>query len=387
VTALLHRASAWQRGATGWRGAALAGVAFTVTMLGTTLPTPLYATYAREFHFTELMTTVIYAVYALGVIVGLLLFGHWSDELGRRPMMMAGLALSALSAVAFLLPAAIAWLFVGRVLSGLSAGIVTGTATAAIIDLAPDARRAQASLLAAAVNMAGLGLGPVLAGVLAEYAPLPTKLVFAVDLVLIAVGFSCVVMLREPVRRAAHPSLAPRGLTVPGEVRAVFVRAAIAGFAGFAMMGLFSAVSPAFLSDVLGEHNLAVIGAVAFSVFAASVLGQSTSNRLGVDRSLWLGCSALIAGMVLIGSSLLIKSLPLLLIAAVVAGMGQGMSFRAGLASVSEAVPGEHRGAVTSTLFVTLYVGISIPVIGVGALVVGVGLITAGVIGLLARDR
>jgi MFS family permease len=209
-----------------------------------------------------------------------------------------------------------------------------------------------------------------------------------------------VLLVREPVRRAAHPSLAPRRLTVPAQIRAVFVRAAIAGFAGFAMMGLFSAVSPAFLSDVLGEHNLAVIGAVALSVFAASVLGQVTSIRLGVDRSLRFGCVALIAGMVLVGVSLLIKSLPLLLVAAIVAGVGQGMSFRAGLASVSEAVPGEKRGAVTSTLFVTLYVGISIPVIGVGAMAVGAGLITAGVVlaglvaaltavalGLLARDR
>jgi hypothetical protein len=71
--------------------------------------------------------------------------------------------------------------------------------------------------------------------------------------------------------------------------------------------------------------------------------------------------------------------LPLLLLGAVVAGLGQGMSFRAGLASVSEAVAGEQRGAVTSTLFVTLYVGLAIPVIGEGALAVGVGLITAGV--------
>jgi MFS family permease len=118
---------------------------------------------------------------------------------------------------------------------------------------------------------------------------------------------------------------------------------------------------------------------VALSVFAASVAGQAISNTLGLDRSLQVGCAGLIAGMALVAVSLLLKSLPLLLLGAVVAGLGQGMSFRAGLASVSEAVAGEQRGAVTSTLFVTLYVGLAIPVIGEGALAVGVGLITAGV--------
>jgi MFS family permease len=380
MTTAVAQSRTGRRGATGWRGAALAGVAFAVTMVGTTLPTPLYATYAQEFHFTELMTTVIFAVYAVGVIAGLLLFGHWSDQLGRRPLLTAGMVLSALSAVAFLLPGAIGWLFVGRVLSGLSAGIFTGTATAAVVDLAPGERRSQASLLAAAVNMAGLGAGPLLAGLLAQYAPLPTRLCFYVDLGLIAAGLVCVKLVSEPVQRSENLALGPRRLTVPVEVRSVFVRAAIAGFAGFSVMGLFTSVSPAFLAQVLGETNLAVIGAVALSVFAASVAGQSTSNALGLERALRLGCVGLILGMVLVAASLLAKSLPLLLVGALVAGLGQGMSFRAGLAAVSEKVSGEQRGSVTSTLFVTLYVGISIPVIGEGALAVGVGLITAGVV-------
>lgn len=380
MTATLHPALTGQRGAAGWRGAALAGVAFVVAMLGTTLPTPLYATYAQEFHFSELMTTVIFAMYAVGVIAGLLLFGHWSDQLGRRPMLTAGLVLSALSAAAFLLPGALGWLFVGRVLSGLSAGIFTGTATAAIVDLAPSDRRAQASLLAAAVNMGGLGAGPLLAGVLAQYAPLPTRLCFLVDLALIAAGLLCMLLLREPVPRADRLALAPRGLTVPADIRAVFVRAAIAGFAGFSVMGLFTSVSPAFLGQVLGETNLAVIGAVALSVFASSVVGQTTSTRLGLERSMRLGCLGLIAGMGVVAAALLAKSLPLLLLGTVVAGVGQGMSFRAGLSSVAESVAAEHRGAVTSTLFVTLYVGLSIPVIAEGALAVGIGLIPAGVI-------
>jgi MFS family permease len=355
-------------------------VAFVVAMLSTTLPTPLYPTYAARLGFGELVTTVVFSAYAVGVVAGLLLFGHWSDQLGRRPLLLLGLALSALSALAFLMPTALGWLFVGRVLSGLSAGIFTGTATATVVDLAPDDQRGRSSLLAAAVNMAGLGAGPLLAGVLVQDAPAPTRLVFVVDLVLVAVGVLAVLTVHEPVDRRPEPSLRPQRLHVPAQVRGVFTRAAIAGFAGFAVMGLFTAVSPAFLGTLLHRHSPALVGVVVAVVFACSVLGQLLSLPLGLDRALPVGCVLLIVGMVLVATSLPARSLGLLVAGGAVAGVGQGASLRAGLAAVSASSPEELRGTVTSTLFVTLYVGISLPVIGEGALAGSAGLVTAGVV-------
>lgn len=349
-------------------------------MLGTTLPTPLYPLYALKYDFGELMTTVVFATYAAGVTAGLLLFGHWSDQLGRRPLLLAGLVLSALSAVAFLSAGPLALLFVGRFLSGLSAGIVTGTATATIIDLAAPPDRARAGLVAAAVNLGGLGLGPLLAGVLAEYLPHPLRLCFVVDLGLVAIGIACLALVREPVARAEHPRLAPRALGVPESVRGPFVRAAIAGFAGFAVLGLFTSVSPAFLGQVLGHHNRALVGLVVLVVFGASVAGQTLSETLGVARALMVGCAALIVGMAVVAVALGTHSLALLVVGGVVAGAGQGLSFRAGLGSVAGASPDAQRGTITSTLFVALYVGISLPVIGVGALATESGLVHAGVV-------
>jgi MFS family permease len=363
----------------GRAGAILVGVAFFVTMIGTTLPTPLYPSYADMFHIDELTTTLVFATYPLGVISGLLLFGHWSDQLGRRPLLLAGLAVSAVSAIVFLLPSALAWLYVGRLLSGLSAGIVTGTATAGIVDLLPEDRK-RASLVAAAVNMAGLGVGPMLAGVLAEYAPLPVRLCFIVDLVLIAISFGCILLLRDPVPRAEHPRLGVQRVQIPREIRPVFTRAAIAGFAGFAVLGLFSSVAPAFLGKLLHEDNRAVIGALALSAFFASVLGQFGSTRLTSQQALRWGCGGLIVGMVFVAVSLPVASLALLMIGAILSGLGQGMSFRAGLALVTAASPARQRGEITSAFFVTLYVGIAIPVIGEGAAANGFGLVTAGVV-------
>lgn len=359
---------------------ALLALAFTTAMLGTTLPTPLYPDYQRVYGFGELLTTIVFATYAVGVVAALLLLGRWSDQVGRRPMLQAGLALSGLSAIVFAFADATAWLFAGRLLSGLSAGIFTGTATAAVVDVAPEGVRARASLYAAAANMGGLGLGPLLAGVLAEYAPVPLKLCYFADLVLVVLAAVAVWQVAEPVQRSRHPRLTPQRIAVPGELRGAFTRAAIAGFAGFAVLGLFTGVSPAFLSTVLHNRNHAVVGVVVLVLFVASTAGQALSARLAERRAVIAGCGGLIAGMVLIGASLPLASLPLLLAGAVVAGVGQGMGFRAGLTGLTAAAPAERRGELTSTYFFVLYVGITLPVVGVGAAATAFGLVPAGMV-------
>lgn len=359
---------------------AVAGV-FAVGMMGTTLPTPLYGLYRERIGFSELIVTVVFAVYAIGVIVALLLAGGASDVLGRRPVLVIALVLSALSAVCFLLEGGLPLLYLGRVLSGFSAGLLSGTGTAAVLDLAPPERRGRAALAATAANMGGLGLGPLVSGLLAEYAPRPLALPFLVHLALLAVALVVTLLLPETVRHdGGRPPLRPQGMRVPPEVRGVFGPCALAAFAGFSLLGLFTAVAPAFLTETLGEHNLAVTGAVVFSVFCASTGGQLLMGRIGARAALPWGCAVLAAGLVLVGTSLLVESLPLLLVGAITGGVGQGMAFRAGLTAVGSAAPEEHRGATISAFFVVAYLGISLPVVGVGALTVGLGVRGAGMV-------
>jgi MFS family permease len=353
-------------------------LALAVTMLGTTLPTPLYVLYRERFGFSELMVTVIFAVYAIGVITALLLFGGLSDEIGRRRMLLPGLALSALSAVVFLLADGVPVLLVGRVLSGLSAGIFTGTATATLVDLATPERRGRATLVATIATMGGLGIGPLLAGVVSEWAAAPVRAPFWVDLALLVPAAIGVWLMPEPVAVASHPRLRPQGLSVPSEIRATFVRAALAGFAGFAVLGLFTAVAPAFLGQELGVTSRGVVGLVVFAVFAASTVGQAILDLVPRAVALPAGCLGLIAGMGLLALGLAVSSLALLVIGGMVAGFGQGLAFRAGLTEVNECSPAEHRAEVASAYFVVSYVAISLPVIGVGLLAEAAGLRAAG---------
>jgi MFS family permease len=360
----------------------LASVAFAlaIAMLGTTLPTPLYDLYRERFGFSELMITVIFATYAAGVIASLLLFGRLSDQIGRRRLLLPGLALAALSAVAFLIADGLALLIVGRVLSGLSAGIFTGTATATLVDLAAPEQRARATLVATIANMGGLGCGPLLAGLLSQWAGSPLRLSFWVDLVLLLPAAIAIWAMPEPVATTSRPRLRPQGLTVPTQMRAAFVEAALAGFAGFAVLGLFTAVAPAFLSQELGVTSRAVIGLVVFAVFAASMAGQAMLQRVPERLALPAGCLALIAGMGSFALGVAFSSLALLVLGGVIAGFGHGLAFRAGLTAVTARAPAEQRGDVASSFFVVMYVAIALPVIGVGILAQAAGLRAAGLI-------
>jgi MFS family permease len=359
-------------------GFAAAAFALAVTMLGTTLPTPLYGLYREQFGFSELMITVIFATYAAGVIASLLLFGRLSDQIGRRRVLLPGLALSALSAVCFLTATGLPLLLVGRVLSGLSAGIFTGTATATLLDLAPAGRRGRATLVAAMANMAALGSGPLLTGLLSQWAGSPLRLTFWVDLALLVLAAIGIWAMPEPVASTRRAQLRPQALRVPKEMRSTFIEAALAGFAGFAVLGLVTAVAPDFLGQQLGVTSRAIVGLVVFSLFAGSLAGQLALEVVPERAAIPTGAGALIAGMASLALSLAVSSLALLVIGVVIAGFGQGLSFRGGLTQVNERAPAAQRGAVASSFFVVMYIAISLPVIGEGVLAQAVGLRAAG---------
>ncbi|MCT9093262.1 MFS transporter [Streptomyces sp. ASQP_92] len=363
----------------GWRQCLLGGAVFAVCMTGTTLPTPLYGLYQDEFGFSELTVTVVYAVYAFGVIGVLLLAGNLSDTVGRRPVLLSGLGFAAASAVCFLCADGLGWLYAGRLLSGLSAGLFTGAATAYVMDLAPREGGARATFVATAANMGGLGCGPLLAGVLAQYAGRPLLLPFAVHLALVAGSVAVVLWLPETVReRQPLSSARTQRPGLPSQVRPVFVPAAIASFVGFALFGVFTSVSPAFLTEALNVHNHAATGLIVALAFFASTAGQLAVGTVGLRRSLPLGCVALLFGLALLAGALRWDLLPLIVLSALVGGCGQGLTFRAALSAVAEASPEGRHAAVISTLFVVAYTGISVPVIGVGVLVGPLGLEGAG---------
>ncbi|MFI5510698.1 MFS transporter [Mycobacterium sp. NPDC051804] len=355
----------------------LLAYAFAAIMVGTTLPTPMYSLYGEQMNFSVLTTTVVYATYAGGVLFALLAFGRWSDAIGRRPVLAAGVVFALASAVVFLLADSVSMLLVGRVLSGLSAGVFTGTATAAVIEAAPPNWRTKAAAVATIANVGGLGAGPVVAGLLVQYAPHPLHLSFVVHIVLAALAGIAVAVVPETSQRTG--SIGVQRLSVPAEVRSVFVIAGLAAFAGFAVTGLFMAVAPAFVDDVVGIDNDALAGFVAASIFAASAVTQIGARGISPQRAVAIGCGVLVTAMAILVVALHFSSLAGLVAGGLVAGVGHGMTFSRGLAAVLERTPAQRRAEVSSTYFVVAYVAISLPVVGEGLAAQAWGLRTAGV--------
>lgn len=347
-------------------------------MVGTTLPTPMYALYAERMHFAVLTTTFIFAIYVTGVLGALLLLGSWSDAIGRRPLLLAGVVFALISAGVFLVADSLPLLLVGRVLSGLSAGLFTGTATAAVIEAAPPDWRDRAPLVATVANILGLGCGPVLAGILVQYAPFPLKLTFIVHIGLVILAGAAVLLVPETSSRTGRIGL--RRISVPPPVRTVFATASLAAFAGFAVTGLFGSVSPTFLAGVDGITNHALAGFVSGSIFGASAVAQVLGTWIPPARAIAIGCVILVIGMAILVAALRFSSLIGLVTAAVVSGVGQGISFSRGLAAVAERTPPDQRAEVSSMYFVVAYIALAVPVIGEGFASRAWGLRTGGTV-------
>ena len=346
----------------------LLALVLTTTMLGTTLPTPLYVIYQARWHFSAAVVTVTFAVYAAAVIGTLLLAGRSSDQAGRKPVLAVALGASALSTVVFILAPDIGALIAARIVSGLSAGLMTGTATATLTELAPAGAHRRASLVATVANMAGLGLGPLVAGLLAQYAPDPTRLVFEVSLAVLAVAALVLLRVPETVPARTRPALRFAGLGIPERGRGQFIAAGVAGFAAFALLGLFSSLVPGFLAGQLHQGSHAVQGAVVFLLLAVGAVTQVALSRFNSSRVILAGLSMFLVALALIVTALAQSAMLVFLAGTVAGGVAVGAIFLGSLHTANELAPAERRGHVLSAFFVACYAGLIIPVVGVGVL-------------------
>src|ERR1700722_13978907 len=202
------------------------------------VPTPLYVLYQQRDGISNFMVTVVYAVYAVGVIASLFLGGHLSDWIGRRRVFVPALLVDVLSAVVFIVDPSLAGLIVARIISGISVGLTTATATSYLAELhasaRPSASQRRAESVATASNLGGIGFGPLAAGLLAQFAPSPLRLpylVFGIALVALA---TAVALSPETLHRPVpRPRYRPQQIVVPERARSIFYAATLAGMAAF----------------------------------------------------------------------------------------------------------------------------------------------------------
>jgi MFS family permease len=354
-----------------WVAFWLVAMAFLLNMAFSAVPTPLYVLYQRRDHFSGVMVTIVYAVYAVGVIASLFLVGHISDWVGRRRVLVIALLVNVASALLFIFSPSLVGLIAARVVCGVAVGMTTATATAYLAELhlevRPGASTKRPQVIAIAANLGGIGFGPLLGGLLAQFAPAPLRLPYIVvgaALVVLALLITCTpetvsILENLPVWR-------PQRVAVPPEGRRQFFAATSAGLAAFAVYGVFNSLVPSFLAGTMHESSHAVAGAVAFSAFAAGALAQITLGRLDTMPMLRRSVPILLAGLALFTVGMWVPSLLIFILGGVVTGAGAGLVFRGALVAAGSTAPLESRAEVLAGFFLGAYVGLSVPVIGLG---------------------
>jgi MFS family permease len=349
--------------------------------VGAIMPTPLYPLFRAAFGFSGVTLTLIYAVYVLGNLAALLLFGRLADQIGRRAVSVPAIGVGIASALAFAFAAGTPWLFVARALSGFSTGLAAGAATAWIAELYPDRGSGAASRIAAAANFFGCAVGPLLGGALAQFAPEPLRLPFFVYLVLLCATAGAIFLAPETVverKPLAEASLKPR-LGVPQSIRLQFIAPAVAAFAAFALIGFYAALVPSLLRDSLHLSAPLIAGAIVGELFLVAAVTILSTGKLDSRTAMLGSLVLLLPSLWLLIVAQIFQSPPLLLLAAAGTGVSGGLGYRGSLEVINRIAPPDQRSEVVSSYLVVCFAGNSLPVIGIGVLAAATSQLVANV--------
>jgi sugar phosphate permease len=167
--------------------------------------------------------------------------------------------------------------------------------------------------------------------------------------------------------------------SVPDAARAKLARAGLTGAAVWAIGALFPSVVPSYTAELLATSDLALLGAISAIMLAMACLAQAIAVRGTVtpSRAQPAGLILLVAGIAALLLAFPLRSLILVLVAAVLAGTGLGLGYFGSQATVNRLAPDERRGEVTAAFITCLYSGVTVTVIVTGVLTDAISLSTA----------
>lgn len=341
----------------------LVAAAFVSLQAFGTVPTPLWPLYAARDGLSSTMVTLAFACMVIGASTSLYFFGHLSDRLGRRRIIVPALAFGIAAAAVMAWWPTLPGLLIGRVLTGFAVGLMASTATSYLTDLyraghsaLPHSRRP--ATVASVANLGGLSLGPLVAGALLRWVGHPFTTSYLLFIALMVIGAISVSVSPETVDRALPTSTRPAKFVLRQAQKTVFIGAAAVAFCSFAIFGLFSSVGSLIVHGELHESSPFIWGLAGFLVLGVSALVQTLFAKLAVVRMLVLGLIGVPVGMALVVVALYNPSLTVYLLGSAIAGAGAGLLFKAALTvAITTAKPGSTAG-VLAMFFVVAYLGL-----------------------------
>jgi predicted MFS family arabinose efflux permease len=353
---------------------ALAALIIGLALFAAGVPSPLYGIYRELWGFSPLVLTLVYAIYAFGVLTTLILAGRLSDEVGRRPVLLVALGVLMGATVLFILATSVVWLFVARALQGLATGAALSAASAALLDLHPRRDPVGVSLANGVASSAGLGLGVLVSAALVELLPAPRVVPYIVLFALFATALAGVWRMPEPVATRSRPRLTPQRPHVPAAIRGPFLLAALGALSSWSIAGLFLSLGPQLSAGLFHTTDHLIAGIGVFALAGAGAAAQLAFGRTAPWAGAAGGSLALSAGMLLLVIATAAGSSLVFLAGTVIGGAGFGVAFLGALRALSAVIPAEHRAAVMSAFYVVAYAALSLPAIAGGTVVGSLGL-------------
>lgn len=359
------------RGAAFWLMGGLLGL----LMIAAAAPSPLYAIYQADWHFSAATLTAVFAVYVVALLGTFLIAGRLSDHVGRRPVIIAALALEVAAMACFGVVGAVPLLYVARIIQGLATGAAIGAVSASLVDLQPEDRPQLASLVNSAAPTTGLAVGALAASFLVQYGPAPLRLVYWLLAGGFVAGIAFVAVLSEPGqhRPGALASLRPQA-GVPRPAWRAFAAGTPALIAGWALGGLYLALGPSIAAVLLHSADAVPGGLVIFLLCGVGAVTSVLLRGTGARTAMTAGSLLLVVGVGGTVIAIAAGSAPGFFLGTAFAGTGFGLSFLGTFRTLSALAPPSGRAGLIATIYIVSYLAFSLPVIGAGVAVTHFGL-------------
>jgi MFS family permease len=315
--------------------------------------------------------TVIFGVYALGVLAALLFGGRLSDTLGRRPVLIFAALMQLIVMSMFATANGAASLIAARLLQGLTTGTALAAVGAAMIDL----NKTRGTTANAVAPPFGSALGGIIGGFFVQFLPAPTELVYAALAAVFAMQSVGLALMKEPI--SPHPgvwqSLKPQ-FTLPSAAREPLLLALPVLIAVWALAGLYASLGPALVHGMLGTNSPLLGGLGIFVLAATGGTAVLLLRDLEPRRMMALGALALLVGIAIVMWAMAHNSTMAFFLGTAVAGVGFGPGFQGAVRSVVSVVAPHERAGTLSIVFIVSYISFGVPAIIAGSMVHHAGL-------------